>query len=178
MDSLTSDSSPISTQTKASISLVVAVAYYVLYLLLVPVFARVSGIPREKKTKQFNSFCFDSMSIVHALISFCAAAYALISTNFRLNSVNVLAHEAVQIHSLGYFIFDTIIEILLADMLRNKLMLAHHACCLIPLLYMLPQPCGGAEIAIAFFLAECSNPFILLRNLYKHAEWPTDTTVY
>ena len=159
-------------------SLVVAIAYYVLYRLLVPVFARISDIPREKKNKQFCAFCFDSMSIVHALFAFCTATYALTSTGFQLNSENELVHEIVQIHSLGYFIFDTIIESLLSDLLTNKLMLAHHACCLTPLLYMLPQQCGGAEIAIALFLAECSNPFILIRNLYKHAEWPTDSTFY
>ena len=166
------------TATKICFAIAFAIYYSLLYRLLVPYLERLSGMTPQKSSKAFSCFCFDFMSITHAVCAFIISTAVLVGTNFTLNGPNNDAHTLVIVHSLGYFIFDTLHEAAFAGLLQDTMMLVHHVLALTPLAYMVTQSYGGAEIAIALFLAECSNPFILIRNLYKHAAWPTESLFY
>ena len=122
-----------------------------------------------KNRKDYHEFYFDHVSIVHAFAAFTMCSFIMINYGFMFSEPNNPLHTIAVVHSLGYFIFDTVFEVYYSTL--DYLMVAHHASCLIPLTYMLFNNYGGPENAAAFVIAECSNPFIQIRNLYNLAEW-------
>jgi len=69
------------------------------------------------------------------------------------------------VHAAAYFVYDSIIEIVYgtADTLTNM----HHVFVLVACYFHLSNHYSGWEYVVLHFLAEISNPFLIIRTYLK-----------
>jgi len=84
---------------------------------------------------------------------------------YRYNQPNHLYHVILIVHAVAYFAYDSIIEIVYgtADTLTNF----HHLFVLLGTYFHLMNNYSGWEYIVLHFMAEISNPFLIIRTVLK-----------
>jgi hypothetical protein len=90
---------------------------------------------------------------------------AMYMAGYRYNQPTHLSHMFIMCHAFAYFTFDSIIEIIYGtdDLLTNL----HHVIVLISNYCHMKGQYGGFEYLVMHWLAEVSNPSLILRTIWK-----------
>lgn len=113
--------------------------------------------------------------MIHAIVGCIGDPLVLYYGGFRYNQPNHLLQKHMMIHAAAYFVYDTIIEIYYGtdDLLTNM----HHFFVLVGSFFHLRNNYSGYEYVMMHLVAELSNPFIIVRTVYKIMN-KKDTMIY
>lgn len=125
--------------------------------------------------KDYHFYYFQYPIMVHALVGVFGDPLILYYGGFRYNQPNHILHMHLMVHSAAYFAYDTIIEIYYKtdDMLTNF----HHFFVLVGSFFHVRNTYSGYEYILMHWVAELSNPFIILRTMLKITN-KKDTVLY
>lgn len=118
--------------------------------------------PSAEKDRAFSEYIGNYTAILHAVTSLAIGLHYLLPEKLKLLKVNSLEENCITAYSLGYYIVDTVLGIILG--FNKGLMLFHHVECILSLLYTLLKQKYANPIIWALIIAEVSNPLLLIRN--------------
>ena len=129
----------------------------------------------KKRLKDYHFYYFQYPIMVHALVGVFGDPLILYFGGFRYNQPNHILHMHLMVHSAAYFAYDTIIEIYYKtdDMLTNF----HHFFVLFGSYFHVRNQYSGYEYILMHWVAELSNPFLILRTMLKIMN-KKDTVLY
>ena len=124
-----------------------------------------SGTAENMDRQQYWFWYIEYSSWTHGWLSIIWGAYSIYTSGTRANDITTQLEFLIMMNSMGYFMYDTVLEVYLGIMDFNNLI--HHLCAVCPMLAAVYLDYGGSSIVALCFWAELSNPCYLRRNYYK-----------
>lgn len=115
--------------------------------------------------------------MVHAVVSAVLSGYCIVTEGYNRDAENHTKFQYVVLcHSLGYFSYDTVMEIVL-DVIDSYIAIHHiTSCCTI--MFIIMSPYGGSTSILGLFLSEISTPMFLLKAALDRIGEPRNSMRY
>jgi len=142
--------------------------YFIIHIMLrnfLPPPGDIKDFTAKGKKERYYLYYFSFTSLIHAIIGICGNPVAMYLGGYRYNQPTHLYHMFVMCHAFAYFFFDSVIEIMYGtdDALTN----IHHVIVLVVNYTHMNRTYGGFEFCLLYWLAEVTNPFLILRTVWK-----------
>jgi hypothetical protein len=136
--------------------------YWVLHYYVVKTAPKPSDVVDKKGKKvkmsktEYWFWYIEYASLFHAWLSIIWGAWSIYRDGTRPNGETTNLEYIIMMNSMGYFMFDLVLEIYLGILeFENSL---HHACAVFPMVAAVFLDYGGSSIVALCFWSELSNP--------------------